>query len=280
MSTTDPMLPLPPAVLARLRTAETLRAEVAGLTAERDALRDELQIAAWERDTAQNEASYLRNEVLEPWGAAGSDPRIGRLLTMGDEPPPAPEQGADIALVSLSSGEVYVRAYPNAESAWARYGTYSSSSDFATLAEYGPWVTVDGWRYRDHKERGEASRRLYAAVHSGVPGTGNYVHGWPEATEPWRKTIDDLSAQRPVDVAHPAVTAAWIEAWRNLAGSARSAWEAEHRRLERLQSYLRTTPHPAEWCSPGTAERVCTYCGLNETEHPAESVAEAVSSGA
>lgn len=278
----DPGLPLPPAVLARLQTAESLRAEMAGIVAERDALREELQTAGWERDTAQCEAAYLREEVLlrdRPW-STDDNPRIGRLLTMGDEPPPAPESGADIALVSLSTGEVYVRGYPNSDSPWSKYGEYTSSTDFVTLAERGPWVTVDGWRYQDHKERSEAHRRLYAAVHCGIPGTGNYVYGWPESTERFRESIDGLSAQRFPNIDNPNTSAAWIEAWRNLAQATRAAWEVEHKHNERLQSFLRFTPHEAEWERKPAPGRVCTLCGASEADHISDGSQETAVTGA
>lgn len=270
----EPTLPLPVAVIVRLQTAETLRAEIAGLTAERDELRTELQTAAWERDTAQCEAAYLRDEVLHrdpPWSSG--DPRVGRLLTMGDEPPPPPENGADIVIVSLSTGEVYVRAYPHSDCQWSKYGQYSSSSDFVTLAERGPWVTVDGWRYRDHKERAEAHRKLYSTIHAGVPGTGPHVD-WPKSTDHWRTQLDELQAKRFADVEDLAVLAAWIEAWRSLALGTRSAWAGQTSRFETLRSRLHGIAHEPEWTRVfGVDGDVCEFCLTPREDHVTAEVA-------
>ena len=46
-------VPKSPAVVARRESIEAMRAALAGVTAERDALREELETAAWERDNAQ-----------------------------------------------------------------------------------------------------------------------------------------------------------------------------------------------------------------------------------
>lgn len=264
MNDETPTLPLPPAVLARLRSADTLRAEIAGLTAERDALRAELDTAAWERDTAQNEAAYLRDDVLHRGGftKVGDDQRVGRILTMGDVPPPAPEHpGDDVALVSLSTGEVYVRAFPNADDSWSRFGVDLSTTDFATLAERGPWVTVCGWHcsYQRHKELADAKRRFRDATYNARPGQAPYPETAADAVE----RVNELAAKR-VTEADPAE---WLNAWQMLAGHVRMAWDREAQRNARLISFLAVIPHAPEWDTSRDGQSFCTYCLVAKADH-------------
>jgi hypothetical protein len=215
----------PAAVTARMRSADSLRAELAGVVAERDALREELDTAAWERDTAQNEAAFLRDEVLSPvdYRRALFDEKVprtvGLLLTMGDEPPPPPEDehAEDIALVSLSTADIYVRNR-RAPDQWMRYGQTSSVSDFTTMAEHAPWITVRGWRLRDHAERAQAERDLYSALHDAHLGQAR----WPESAQ---HAMDRITALRGDGfMRRSRNVAAWISAWQSLAGACRSAW--------------------------------------------------------
>lgn len=265
---TETMLPLPPAVLKRLETAETLRAEVAALTTERDALREELQTAAWERDTAQNEASYLRTEMYPQdadWLTGVTKPDVGRVLTMGDEPPPAPEDDkVDIALVSISTGEVYVRSGYGGDS-WAKYGESSSTRDWASLAESGPWIVVDAWRFRDHRERSEKRRKLRSAVYSASPGRA----GYPEESAHNVTALTELLGNRLRNVEDEEFLASLLGAWQMLAGSVRMHWERAHTRQEKLTEFLKRTPHDPEWMQPGTPEPVCTRCLVAKPEHVA-----------
>lgn len=260
----DPMLPLPPAVLARLDTAETLRAELAGVTAERDALRDELKTAGWERDTAQNEAAYLREDVLgrdRVW-AESVRQEIGRILTSGDDSPPPPDEGRpDVALVSLSTGEIRVRTTERAPDSWARYGETSASSDFATLAERGPWITVENYEYRDHHRRGQARRKLRDALWAAKPGLGRYPEGAAGAIESWR-----ANSERWISDLDEADLAARISVLTMVTSAVRHDWEIAQHRADRLTETLATVPHPPDWRTTNDVRR-CALCCVVEAIH-------------
>jgi hypothetical protein len=231
-------LPLPPAVLARLRTADSLRAEVAGLTAERDALRAELDTAGWERDTAQGEAAALREDVLHRDGYYGGQPRtIGLILTTGDVPPAPPEDehGEDIALVSLTTGELYLRA-SHAPDQWTRYGVSHSFSDFATLGEKGPWITVGTFAVRDHKQVVERDRRLRDAIYA-------ISARWPSVPESAQHAVDTVVEFKQRSVFKQPETSEWINALSTLASAMWSAWLHEHEALVALRA---TDDEPAE----------------------------------
>jgi len=222
-----------PAVVARHESIEAMRAELAGVTAERDALREELETAAWERDNAQNESAFMREDVLHAEGyyEPGDDDSwsarsIGLLLTAGDTPPPPP---ADIALVSMSSGAIFVRADTHRPEAWCEYGMDTAYSDWATMTERGPWVTVGTYSLRDHKAKAQARRRLFTAIHSAKPYHPNLVE-WPESATWALDTVkaignDFRSSDRPD---------AWIDALSTLASACRSAWADEHKRAVKL----------------------------------------------
>lgn len=261
MSTDEPTLALPVQVLERLRTADSLRAEVAGLTAERDALRAELDRAAWERDTAQSEAAYLREDVLNPWNGDGQ--RLGLILTTGDVPPPPPEDdsGEDIALVSLSTSDLYVRVDRRNPDQWSKFGQGMSFSDWATLGERGPWVTVSGWRIHQHKQAVQQQRELRSAM-SSTPNLATWPESVAERFEAVRTLGDGPSRDRPQD---------WIEGWRMLANATRSAWEDDHKALERAQAVLREIPHEPRWqqhySTFESADDRCVACDVARAEH-------------
>lgn len=257
--TTDPGLPLPAAVLSRLRSSDTLRAELAGVTAERDALREQLDTTSWERDTAQNEAAYLR-DVITPhnWRAPFADelPRtVGLLLTMGDEPPlpPEHEHGEQIALVSLSTAQIYVR-HPRAPEQWMRYGQRLSVTDFTTMAENGPWITVDASSLRDHDAKAEAARRLYSVIYDSGIGQAP----WPEAAQRWLDRIKELGGNGSL-LSRSNDPADWIDAWHTVANAVRGAWaEADKAASECIHEH-------------------CSYCE-NDAAADAAEAARAVSS--
>lgn len=269
MTTVDLGLPLPPAVLARLRTADSLRAELAGITAERDALRAELDMAGWERDTAQNEAAYLRDDVLRRDAFPPDQPRrIGLLLTMGDTPPAPPtgQYEQDIALVSLSSGDLYIRPNPSDPDQWAQFGRYGVVTDFATMAQSGPWITVEGPALARHKEKAELTRRLGQTLYNVTPG----VAPWPENAQRWIGQITDLQENRHRSTVDPA---AWINAWHGAATAARHAWEQEAARADNLSAVLAKLPHKPQFARPAAGgEFVCTLCRTPESEHVAAEV--------
>lgn len=258
--TGDPGLPLPAAVLARLRSADTLRAELAGITAERDALRTELDTAAWERDTAQNEAAFLREEVLgrDHWSGKAPDQLLGLLLTMGDTPPPPPadEHGQDVALVSLSTAAVYVRVRRTDQ--WTRYGDGVSYTDFATMAENGPWITVDAACLRDHQAKVDARRRLSRVLYDAGPG----VAPWPDSTERLLEQARELSNHRVS--ARPDQAADWISVWHSIASSTQLAWADEKRRADATAAVLSEVPHP--YTEDHTNRGACRYCGQAEDQ--------------
>jgi hypothetical protein len=232
MSVTDPCLPLPVSVLARLRSADSLRVELEAVTLERDNLRAQLDSTAWERDAAQGEAAFMREDVLHSEGYYGDEPRnVGLLLTIGDVPPPPPddERAEDIALVSLSSGAIYVRSYPRGV-AWAQYGQDTTSSDWENLAERGPWVTVKAWGFRDHKAKAEAKRLYRNTIYNAGPG----VAPWPESAEWALDAVKQLAHDDSTRFGKEASASAWINAWQTLAGATRSAWSDEHARLARV----------------------------------------------
>lgn len=260
------MLPLPPAVIARLRTAESLRAEVVGITAERDALRTELDTAGWERDAAQAEAAYLRDDILGKWNEARGlpvDRRIGLLLTAGDTPPPPPEDGADIALVSLSTGDVYIRPkqYRGAQSDWCKYGAGHTLTDWSSMIERGPWVTVDGWRFHDHDKIVERDRKYRDATYAANLGQAE----WPDSTAAHGETIKALTERRSRLGDQPEPRE-WINAWQSLAGATRMAWQSAHRRAEYLTEVIQRTPHDPEWLT-ADGTRTCNVCLVVEAEH-------------
>jgi len=221
-----------PAVAIRGESVEAMRAALAGMTAERDALREELETAAWERDNAQNESAFMREDVLNvEWrpflnDAAPPERTIGLLLTAGDTPPPPP---ADIALVSMSSGAIFVRANTYHLDSWCEYGQETTYSDWASMTENGPWVTVGTYSLRDHKAKAAARRRLFTAIHSAKPYNPNLVP-WPE-TATW--ALDTVKAigndWRSTDKPD-----AWIDALSTLASTCRSAWADDHAKLAAL----------------------------------------------
>lgn len=228
----EPTLALPVQVLERLRTADSLRAEVAGLTAERAALREELDRAAWERDTAQSEAAALRDDVLHRDGYYSHRPaNLGLILTTGDVPPPPPddEHGDDIALVSLTTGELYLRPHRRLPDQWCRYGNGVSVTDFATLGEKGPWITVGTWAVRDHAAVVERDRRLREATYSIRLGWADV----PESAQSAIERVNLLKGRGPLNQAEPSE---WIEALNLLAGAFLSAWRDEHKALEALEA--------------------------------------------
>lgn len=220
------------AVAIRGESVEAMRTALAGITAERDALREELITASWERDNAQNESAFLREDVLHvEWtpfldDATPPERTIGLLLTAGDTPPAPP---ADIALVSMSSGVTYVRAHSQNPDAWCEYGQDTTYSDWASLTERGPWVTVGTFSLRDHKAKAQARRRLFTAIHSARPHSPNLV-AWPEnatwALDAVKALGNDWrSSDRPD---------AWIDKLSTLVGTCRSAWADEHAKLAAL----------------------------------------------
>lgn len=265
---TEPMLPLPTSVLRRLATAETLRAELVGVTAERDTLREELRTVGWERDTAQNEASYMRSDILHRdgfrWANEEPKPRtLGLLLTSGDEPPPAPEGTAeDVALVSLSTGEVRVRAAHN-PGQWNRYGERLSSSDFASLGESGPWVTIASWAYRDHVQRFEARDRLRNAISSSRPGLAPYPESAADAVAAMTTASERSGLYgREDDAAATCLGAQW-----SLLAAVRQAWEVADRQAARLRETLAATPHAPDFRVTLDGVRRCELCLVDEPDH-------------
>lgn len=220
-----------PAVAIRGESVEAMRAELVGITAERDALREELETAAWERDNAQNESAFLREDVLHvEWtplldDATPPERTIGLLLTAGDTPPAPP---ADIALVSMSSGATYVRATAGSD-AWCEYGQDTAYSDWASMTDRGPWVTVGTYSLRDHKAKAAARRRLFTALHNARPYQPNLV-AWPESATWALDAVKELgqdwrSSDRPDE---------WIDKLGTLASACRSAWADEHGKLAAL----------------------------------------------
>lgn len=229
---TEPTLALPVQVLERLRTAESLRAEVAGLTAERDALREELDRAGWERDTAQSEAAALRDDVLHRDGYYANRPaNLGLILTTGDVPPPPPddEHGEDIALVSLTTGELYLRPHRRLPDQWCRYGNGTLVTDFATLGEKGPWITVGTWAVRDHAALVERDRRLRESTY-------DIRVGWAQTPESAENAIERVRALSQRGFMNKAEPYEWISALHLLACAFWSAWHDEHKALEALQA--------------------------------------------
>ena len=224
--------PESPAVAIRGESVEAMRAALAGITAERDALREELETAAWERDNAQNESAFLREDVLHvewrPFLDDATPPKqtIGLLLTAGDTPPAPP---ADIALVSLSSGAIFVRANTYHLDSWCEYGQDTTYSDWSSMTERGPWVTVGNYGLRDHKAKAEARRRLFTAVHSAKPYNPNLVE-WPESAI-W--ALDAVKALGN-DWRSTDKPDAWIDRLSTLASTCRSAWADEHARALKL----------------------------------------------
>jgi hypothetical protein len=221
-----------PAVAIRGESVEAMRAALAGMTAERDALREELETAAWERDNAQNESAFLRDDVLRvEWrpfldDVTPPERTIGLLLTAGDTPPPQP---ADIALVSMSTGATYVRANTVTDDMWCEYGQDTAYSDWATLTERGPWVTVGTYALRDHKAKAAARRRLFTAIHSAKPYSPNLVE-WPESATWALDTVKAIGNDwRSTDKPD-----AWIDALSTLASTCRSAWADDHAKLAAL----------------------------------------------
>jgi hypothetical protein len=228
-----------PAVAIRGESVEAMRAALAGITAERDALREELETAAWERDNAQNESAFLREDVLHvEWrpfldDATPPERTIGLLLTAGDTPPPPP---ADIALVSLSSGAIFVRANTYHLDSWCEYGQETTYSDWATLTERGPWVTVGTFSLRDHKAKAEARRRLFTAVHNAKPYSPNLVE-WPESATWALDAVKKLGSDwRSTDKPD-----AWIDRLSVLVSACRSAWADEHTKLAALTTNVEAT---------------------------------------
>ena len=228
-----------PAVAIRGESVEAMRAALAGMTAERDALREELETAAWERDNAQNESAFMREDVLHvEWtpfldDATPPERTVGLLLTTGDTPPAPP---ADIALVSLSSGAIYVRTLSWKPDAWSEYGQDTTYSDWASMAGRGPWVTVGTYALHDHKPKAEARRRLFTAIHNAKPYNPNLV-AWPESAIWALDTVkaignDWRSTDRPD---------AWIDALSTLASACRSAWADEHAKLAALTKDVEVT---------------------------------------
>lgn len=249
-------LPLPAAVLARLRTADSLRAELAATVAERDALREQVDATAWERETAQTEASYLANEVLGRGPFVSEGTPVGTILTSGDEPPPPPENGPDYGFVSLSSGQVWVRPYPQRDA--ASFARYRGGMGYDwPMCEHGPFVVVDGFASRDHLAILEAERNLSRTIYSAGVGLAK----WPDSTADIRETITKLSSgPRDRDPSE------WIDRWHRLAGATRAEWEAARGRAEYLTEILRRTPHEGEWLFL-SGVRTCNVCLVAEAEH-------------
>jgi len=237
MSATDPCLPLPVSVLARLRSADSLRVELEAVTLERDNLRAQLDGTAWERDAAQCEAAFLREDVLHGDGYYGDDPRnVGLLLTIGDVPPlpPADEHAEDIALVSLSTGDIYVRAHPRSVDSWCQYGQDTVQSDWENLAERGPWVTVKAWGFRDHKAKADARRLYRRTIYDAGPG----VAPWPESATWALDAVKQLALDDSMGFGKGASASAWINAWQTLANASRSAWSDAAARLARVTAEM------------------------------------------
>jgi len=229
-----------PAVAARHESLEAMRAELAGITAERDALKAELEDAAWERDQAQNESAFMREDVLhgegyyepgdnESWSARS----LGLLLTSGDTPPAPP---ADIALISLSTGVIYVRANSLNPDTWCEYGQDTVYSDWSNMAGRGPWITTATAGLLDHRSKADARRRLVTAVYSARPYQRNIVP-WPESAE-W--ALDRVKALAG-DFRSTSRPDAWIETLSVLAGAVRAAWQAEHARADKLAAAIEAT---------------------------------------
>lgn len=225
----EPTVTIPASHAVRLRTAETLQAELDGARTEISSLRQKLDETAWERDAAQQESAFMREEVLqlEPeWRE--QNPRVGQVLlscdTWGDIPEPSSDYD-DIALVSLSSGRVYVRI--RGVNTWAEYGQDTMVSDYANLADKGPWVTVETWALRDHKAKADARRRFYQAKYDAQP----YDFEWPDP-DVLQRARQALAKATPAD-AGPAHSALG-----HLAGHTRAMWQQERDRANALQLQL------------------------------------------
>jgi len=222
-----------PAVVARHESIEAMRAELAGVTAERDALKAELEDAAWERDQAQNESAFMRTDVLhgedyyepgddESWSARS----LGLLLTSGDTPPAPP---ADIALISLSTGSIYVRSNSLHADSWCEYGQDTVYSDWSNMAGRGPWITTATAGLLDHRSKADRRRRLVTSVYNARAYSPNVVE-WPESA------VWALDAVKALGRDYRAVDRpdAWIDALSTLASCCRSAWADEHKRANKL----------------------------------------------
>lgn len=228
----EPTLPLPVRVIEGLRTAESLRAEIAGLAAERDALRAEVDRTAWERDTAQSQAAYLREDVLHLDGSHAGEPRrIGLLLTAGDTPPPPPEDVSDqdIALVSLASGDLYVRPNRHIAEDWERFGrgtrVYRWSS---SLIENGPFVSVCGPSLDSHTRAIERARELLSAT-----AIKPHPDDWPASAVDIAQQLWNLDRWAPPHE--------WINSWRALACRTRNAWQDDALSFQRSVNDLAST---------------------------------------
>lgn len=221
-----------PAVVSRHESIEAMRAELAGVTAERDALKAELEDAAWERDQAQNESAFLREDVLHvEWrpfldDATPPERTIGLLLTSGDTPPAPP---ADIALISLSTGATYVRARNQYRDAWCEYGQDTVQADWSNLAQRGPWITTATFGLLDHQSKADRRRALFTSIHNARPYHPDVVK-WPENATWALDAVKALGRDfRSVD--RPD---AWIDALSTLVSACRSAWLEEHNRANKL----------------------------------------------
>lgn len=261
MSAEDPTRGLPERVEEGLRTAESLRAEVAGLTAERDALRAELDQTSWERDNASIEAAYLRDDIIDRWHTAedAAPQRIGLLLTSGDVPPPPPDdREEDISLVSLNTGAIYVRQYPGSDAEWAPYGQGHTSCDYATLSERGPWVTVSGWLLGKHRDLVKQRDLLSTTIYNARPYRPG-IAPWPPSAEDALEGLRELGrsylrAEQP----H-----AWISGWQMVASLVRAEWADDHAALGVARSVLRVTPHEMVI----THQDTCRACGVVRADH-------------
>lgn len=227
---------LPPAVLRRAHALRAVEVERDALVAERDALREAVKDAGWERDEAQGEAAALRDDVLGSWAERhpawrdAMTPEVGRLYVSGDDEPARPEDGrSDVALVSLATGQAYVRRDSFGRAEWVRYGVGGALHDWSAMAEQCPLVSVDAFAYRDHGDIVAREQRTRQATYDSPS-----AHVWPEPARESVEAIRALGAQA-FTTREPAE---WITRWRNLASRMLVVWQDERRRAERAEARL------------------------------------------
>lgn len=228
-----------PAIGERAAAAEVLRPRIQAFEHQVLALEEELQAAVWERDCAQRESAFLREEmhgVREPWRLDNRP--LGQLVLSGD---PEPLPGADdstTALVAVGSGRVFLHVGENrphhVERYWAELGVSHQRFDWASLGEHGPFVTVAPWAVHDHQRRIDAGAQLRQAMYDARPHV-NHVP-WPD--ERTLELANDV-AVAGAGIAPPSErAAAMISKLGTLSGVLRAAWADERNHVLRLERQL------------------------------------------